>query len=100
MQRGQNGLIADIAERDADVSEQAASLRAKNRRVREAALESNIVKREKFNQIGLCQIVSSVSLHDLTLSGETVPWANRKTIVAAVNPIANGATKFHRNRSF
>src|SRR2546426_387182 len=100
MQRGQNGLIADVAERDTDVSDQAAALRAKNRRVREAALESGIIKREEFNEIRLCQILSSVSLHDLTLSGETVPWANRKAIIAPVNPIANGATKFHRNRSF
>src|SRR5439155_14584761 len=96
----QGRLIADVAERDTDVSEQAASLRAKNRRVRETALESNIIKREEFNEIRLCQILSSVSLHDLTLSGETVPWANRKAIIAAVNPIANGATKLDRNRSF
>src|SRR5213593_732253 len=100
MERRHSGSIADVAEGDADVSEQAAAFGAKDRRIGKAALESSFIEGEEFDQIGLGQIISSVRLHDLAFAREAVPRANRKAVVAAVNSIANGAAKFDRNRAF
>src|SRR5258706_2412738 len=100
MEGGQSGLIADVAQGDADVSQEAAAFRAKDRRAGEASLEGSFIEREEFNEIRLSQIVSSVSFHDLALAREAVPGANCQTIIATINSVADGAPKLDRNRAF
>ena len=97
---GQGGGVADVAQGDADVAQQSAPLRPRNRRDGKFLFETGVIKGEELDQIRLSQIRPCVFLHELARASEPVPRTNREAIVAAIDPIADGWAEFDRDRAF
>jgi len=96
-ERRQSIGITDVAECDADITQETASFRSKNGSAGKTMFERGLVQREQIEQDRLIQLVSCVWLHHFSLAREAIPWTDLQAVVASVNTISNCAAKLDRN---
>src|SRR5438045_8665329 len=96
----QSRRIADVAECDADVAQQPASLGAQDRGACKPLFKSGLVQGEQLQQIHLIEAWPVVRLHQSAIAREAVPGTNVQAIVAAIDSISDRAAEFHWDGTF
>jgi len=89
---------AGIADRDQHIADESIAADALDRRFRKQGAKCRIVEPRKPGQIRRPQAVARGQFCLVSLLGELVPWADRETIVAAIDPIADRLAEFMRDR--
>ncbi len=96
-QRGQSGLVSDVAQGDTDVAKETTAFRPEDGRVREANGESRFVKGEELDEIRCREVGSRVRFHEFAFARESVPGTDLEAIVAAINAIPEQWTQVQRD---
>lgn len=90
-------FVADVAEGDADVAEEAAAFGAEDGCAGEFLFEGRGVEVEELEEGWLVKVGAGRGFHERACAREAVPWTGCEAIVAAVNAVADGGAELLGN---